>query len=520
MIQAKRILCLALALLMLLPVLVACKKNGGDETAETTAEAGGAAGTQAPSADVADTSTEEVLRYDEDGYLMDDLDIKGVNLEGKAFTILTGSPARYFVEPDDIGTTMNTAIYNRHMAVTVRLNCTLNYVQETDGWESRSSFIQKAQGMLTGDGVDMFAVYSLTTSAMMIQGLLQDLHKSEILDFNKPWWNSQMVDGCTILDKMYFCSGDIDYQLIGQSFAFLYNKGLASTANIDNYISTTYGEEDIYALVKAGKWTYDKLFAIAKQAGIDENGIKDADDTFGYAGQFVNTDSFYQGCGMKQLATGADGSIMLSSDINSDKADAIMAALRTFLKDPAAFSMSSFDSIPGADPWKMYKNNQVLFYHGSITNLSTEQSFNQGVLPIPKYDEEQELYLTIPGFGYHMWAVARGSKQEYEDLCAVMEGLASEGYRKTNPTYFDTMLAERQETADDYDMLHTLRDGIVIDGGRVMDNAFDTNTWSIWRRCVMGDRDYLAYYAGYAEQMIEQAASLNSLMRNMEKLYS
>jgi len=119
-----------------------------------------------------------------------------------------------------------------------------------------------------------------------------------------------------------------------------------------------------------------------------------------------------------------------------------------------------------------------------------------------------------------MWAIARGTKGDFEDMCAVMEGLASEGYRKTNPTYFDTMLSERQETANDYDMLQIIRAGIVIDGGRVMDNAFDTNTWSVWRRCVMGNRDYLAYYAGYAEDLTEQAASLNSLMRNMEKLYS
>ncbi|MBE6546680.1 MAG: hypothetical protein E7668_04485 [Ruminococcaceae bacterium] len=519
MIKAKRILCIALALLMLLPLLVACKKNGGED-AETTEEVGGA-DTQAPSADVADeTTTGELLRYDEDGYLMDDLDLKGVNLEGKEFIILTGSPTRYCIDPEDIGTTMNTAIYNRHMAVTVRLNCVLTYVQETDGWEHRSSFIQKAQGMLTGEGVDLFAVYSLTTSAMMIQGLLQDLHKSEILDFNKPWWNSQMVDGCTILDRMYFCSGDIDYQVIGQSMAYLYNKNVASSANVDNYINTTWGVEDVYALVKEDMWTYDKMMDIAKTAGINTDGTKDGGDTFGYAGNFVMTDSFYQGCGMKQLATGADGSVMISSDHNSAKAGEVMTKLLDFLKDPNVYCESSFDTISGVSPWNLWKAGQVLFYHGAVTNALSDQTFDQGILPCPKYDEEQESYLTIPGFGYHMWAIARGTKGDFEDMCAVMEGLASEGYRKTNPTYFDTMLSERQETANDYDMLQIIRAGIVIDGGRVMDNAFDTNTWSVWRRCVMGNRDYLAYYAGYAEDLTEQAASLNSLMRNMEKLYS
>ena len=260
---------------------------------------------------------------------------------------------------------------------------------------------------------------------------------------------------------------------------------------------------------------------IAKTATVDADGVKNETDTFGYIADFTATDAFYQGSGLKQLTTGADGSVMISSDMSSQKAGGIMEDLLTFLDTPAAAVRGSFSFIPagGKTVDALWAGNQALFYHNAISEALNARAFDVGVLPNPKYDEEQENYLTTPGFWYHMWGVARGTTSEFEDLCAIMEALASEGYRKTVPLYFDTMLAERQETANDYDMLQIIRAGVVIDGGRVMDNAFETNTWSIWRRCIMNERDYLAYYAEYATRLPEQATTLNSLVRNMEKLY-
>ena len=69
-------------------------------------------------------------------------------------------------------------------------------------------------------------------------------------------------------------------------------------------------------------------------------------------------------------------------------------------------------------------------------------------------------------------------------------------------------------------MLGLVRSGIVIDGGRVFGDVFDTCTWSIWRRCFMGnDIDYEAYYDACSVNLTEQAASLNALMQAVESVY-
>jgi len=289
------------------------------------------------------------------------------------------------------------------------------------------------------------------------------------------------------------------------------------TADIIQIIVSVFIDPNVLVIV--GQVTVIGDHNVADSIAVDKDGIKNKEDTFGYVGDAINTDSFYQGCGLKQLVTGPDGSVMISPDHNSAKAGKIMDDLLEFLNSPAAYSIGNYDGIDV--PVKTLMNQgQALFFHAAVMDAaSAVKTYDRGVLPCPKYDEAQEKYLTVPGFPYHMWAIARGTTKDYEDVCAVMEAMASEGYRKVVPIYFDTIVTGRQDAVDDVKMLEIIRAGVVIDGGRVMDSAFNTDTWSIWRRCVLSNRDYLAYYEGYENALLEQATSLNVLMRNMEKLY-
>ena len=82
------------------------------------------------------------------------------------------------------------------------------------------------------------------------------------------------------------------------------------------------------------------------------------------------------------------------------------------------------------------------------------------------------------------------------------------------------MLLGRQDTQDDYEVLQTIRESIVVDGGRVMDKVFGSMTFYCFRGALAGGVEYAGYYAKYEESLKEQAISLNSLVLNMEQLYS
>ena len=73
------------------------------------------------------------------------------------------------------------------------------------------------------------------------------------VDFDKPWWTSDLTDLATVDGKLYMASGDISLELTQKIFCMLFDKKLAETV----------GAGDIYAIVSDGKWTLDKASEIA-----------------------------------------------------------------------------------------------------------------------------------------------------------------------------------------------------------------------------------------------------------------
>jgi len=400
------------------------------------------------------------------------------------------------------------------MTVQKRLNCKLNYTTTADTYDDRAAFTKKVLELSTAGDLDLVGNYSVTSSNIMMNGLYADLKQSQMLELDQPWWNQEIVNGCAIYDKLYFASGDISPLLIKQSFIYLYNKDMY--AKISDAVSQQYGVKDVYEMVNEGDWTYENMFAIANLVIEDADGRKNMDDTFGYVAYAMAFDCYYSGCGLKQLEKNTDGSIKVSDDMTSVKANDLMKMLYDFLNSKAAVAVGDCGD---CDPVALWGAGKALFYNGRVFDMHRNVGFEVGLLPAPKYDTDQENYLTVPGFGYTMWGVMRSSNTDYEELCAVLECLASEGYRKVTPAYFDTTLAGRQETKNDYDMLYLIRANVVIDAGRVVDEAFKQHTWDVWRKSIASGNSFATQIESVIRGMNEQATSLNSLMKNMEKIY-
>ena len=509
----KKLLCLLMASMMLIAVLVACK-NEQPPVDEQSSENSSADVTE-------DTSeTEEVWETDINGYVLDSIG-KDVNLGGREIRVLTGSYRLHeYFNDGDLSTPISTAVFSRNQAVQTRLKCKLTFIEEPDGWEKQDDYTQKAIGLASTNEIDMFAVYSLNANNLMVYGLLADLLSNDIIEFDKPWWNSKMVDSCSIYDRMYFCTGDIAYSLSDCTYVTLFNKDLANNVGLPGYLNETYGVADLYELKDNGKWTLDTMTTIAKLFYHDEDGMKNADDTYGYVTSAVFLDCFWAGSGLRHLEKGNDGSIIISDDMTSYKANTLANKLIEFMKSPAVSVHGSFAKSEGDPvPQTFWRNNKALFYTTTLNEYRLEHGFEMGVLPVPKYDVDQTEYLSCPGFGYAMWGVCRSST-DVDELFYVLECMASESYRKTVPVYFEQMLLDRQDTEADYKVLQSLRDSIVVDGGRVMDKVFGSMTFYVFRGPLVGGVEYAGYYAKYEESLKEQAIALNSLVLNMEQLYS
>ncbi|MBE6546276.1 MAG: hypothetical protein E7668_02395 [Ruminococcaceae bacterium] len=521
----KRLLCLCLALLMLLPVLVACKKDQPQSDGGETAAPGVASTDVAPIA-TDSVGTEEVWETDEKGYVKDSLD--GVDLEGKEIRILCGNhdgDLEFHLDATEVKTAVDTALFTRNMTVESRLKCKLVWIDQYTFFED-TEYPAKAQELSTTGAVDIFGAYSLNLSTMMLQGLLADMKKSTTLELEKPYWNQKANKSCTIYDKMYFTAGDISLSTLQDSFVLSFNKELAEAENIDEYVENTFGYESMYDMVYEGVWTIDAMINIAKLITVDSDGLKNDGDSFGYAAYVIGTDGFYTGAGLKQLETAADGSIVISDDMFSEQTGDFCRKITDFLRTPSACVSDSIGA--GSNhtlPEISWRNGKVLFFNLDVNyaisyTKDTQFGFETGILPMPKYDENQSEYFTTFGFTACLWGLARNSSSEYEDICAAFECLASEGYRTLTPVYFDTVAVGRQDSYDDHKMLYIIREAIDVEPGRVMALAFNQNTWMCWRISMRARQEYIDEANACKQSLNEQAMALNALVQQMEKIYS
>ena len=153
------------------------------------------------------------------------------------------------------------------------------------------------------------------------------------------------------------------------------------------------------------------------------------------------------------------------------------------------------------------------------TRSMQETDVDYGVIPMPKYNTDQKEYRTTITNLYSLYTVFAGSTKEQANRAgAVLECLASEGYRTVSPMVFEVCLKVRYANDSDsgkmYDIIH---DGVVFDIGRVFSRAaLKDITQSKWQRCVIdGDKVWGTQSATIDAQMQTLLDNLTILFREL-----
>ena len=473
----KKQLCLALAVIMLLgtlAIMTACADSGDDtpDAAETTTTAPGAniqpeGGDSADTAP-ADTTTEVVPDA------LPSLDYKQEQID---FLAWKQGVLEYYAEEQN-GDAVNDALYYRNITVEERLNIKLEF-NEIKG--NSSAFQEYCQTVMTmvnaGDAsYDALACYLRSAGVLTLQHGLEDLLSVEYIDFTQPWWPSSLTELNTVNDKLYFMSGDIATSLLYQMMFMIYNTKLG----------TDLAQEDPQALALEGKWTQDKLIEMAAGAysDLDTSGSKTEGDQYGlFAYQHPNLDIFYMGAGLNYLVTTDSGELVLSDDILSEKSYSIIDKFNTlfYSSNDGFFTKSVSDAA-------IIEAGVSLFYN--ITGqLLTQRFYNSemsySILPAPKYDESQASYLTPVAFTHSMYCIPV-SAAKADMSGAVLECMASEGYRQVTPALFESSFKYKYSKGEnDAKIFEFIRSGVVFDIGRPFFDELGGDSSSpirIWRQ--------------------------------------
>lgn len=471
----KKFLSLTLASMMLLGMLAACSNADGDSQQTNDP----AVTTAAPA--VGDTTPTETAdpTVDANGYKRDDLPAD-LNFNNETITMLYWEDAEkpeFFVE-DYTGEVVNDALLNRNRKVEERIGVKLEFVGTKGNYNNQANFVTQAQNSVNSGGdIDIFAGYSMTGATLAVQGLSQNLLDLKYINFDQPWWPASLIDETTINNKLYFCSGDIATSMLHFMYGEFVNRDMLKDFNL----------EDPYTLVEEGKWTIDKMFEMAKgvYSDLDGDGALSLNDRYGLVTSSIHFDSFFPAAGLRTVEKSEDGkSLMISPLFNSEKTVNLLEKINSFFHDSGEVNLTGTGAF--------FELGQTLFTVDRVymaENRLRDVEFDYGVVPVPKWDEAQENYITCMAFPFTLYSISSAT-QKADIAAATLECLGSEGYRQVTPMLFETAMkvkyATNDKTAQMYDLI---RESVVIDLGRIFTTTFNNYTYSIFRNAVSNNQN-------------------------------
>ncbi len=355
-----------------------------------------------------------------------------VDLGGADFTVLLWADTYLGVE-EESGDTIDDAIFRRDRKVEETFNLNFKYdIRECphNGAGFSEWYGVLSSSILAGDNAYQLAGgYSYQLAARSLQGEFYNLNENANIDFTESWWPSNVMEAGNVGGKLYLTYGNMDPLYYDFSYAIFFNKRLAEEYNVDS----------LYSTVKSGSWTIDKMIEISKTAATDLNGdtVIGDEDRFGYITDWnMSVDAWIQACDIKITETDSSGMPSLLG--LTEKYIDVQKKLDDFFKNSGVAKYGS----TGDNVFRnMFMSGQGLFFADKIghAHVLRDMQDDFGIIPYPKYDEEQESYITYNAIGDTTGFCIPVTANENESG-AVLEALAYHGWKEVLPEYFERAL--------------------------------------------------------------------------------
>ena len=496
----KRILSLILAALMLSPAfLTGCSENSADSN-ETDASAPSAA------EDAVQEEETELTRANTPD------DLPELNFDGETATIAARTKSWFtgemYVEELN-GETVNDAVFERDLTVENRFNVTINYELLDD--------TQTPVNLNVTSGTDFYTLHvgsAVDTVQYGVQGNYYNLLGTypEYLNLSQPWWSQYYTEQSRIKDVSFFATGDLCFSLTKLAFVTFTNMQMVENLNI----------EDPFELVRSGDWTFDKQMELASSAYLDKNGdgIANDGDTFGMSlGGLIGLDLYWSAFDLSIIARDEENAPVAGFDV--ERMSSVIEKLNSFYKQvdyvfcPAAYGTDSEQD----DIAKMLSEDRMLF--SPLRVMHTEQirdmESSYALLPLPKWDTEQEEYYTFVHDQYSIVGIPL-SVQNPAMASAVMEAMAAESYRFVTPAYYDIVLNGKYiRDPNSGEMLDIAMEGIKIDFGWIYTYSLSSIAQEMLRNILYNGKAATVASSFRSREKVTTKV-LEKLVKNIDKI--
>ena len=344
-----------------------------------TACAGDSAGvTEAVSTEPEQTETEAVVGFVEKDF------------GGRAFNIVSRGSEYGAWESFDVytaetnGDPLNDAVYERNAIILDKYGIEIVETKLGNLGHEIKKMVTAGEALY-----DAAVIAGSDASVLSSENFLLDLNSLPELDLTNEWWDQNAVHDFGFGDKLFYCVSDFLISDKDGSWVYLFNKRIANELDL----------EYPYQMVKDGTWTYDKMHSMAQAASADLNGdgkMTVKADRWGIITEAYDSYAsfFYSGARIYDIGTDGYPEYVLYSDRNVESYNKY---LDLFVRDASIYCAG------GRDERQAYLDGRALFLGYTLIGVRDPQirdlEDDFGIIPAPKYDENQENYGLIVSIG-------------------------------------------------------------------------------------------------------------------------
>ena len=500
----KKLLSLALALIMLLSVTAVFSACGETQEGPDVGQTGNS------SINAEDESAEEDHRFD------------GVNYNGREFRIYTSTNistmgkgnSNFLIEGtgETDGGLVNDAVLERNIQVEDLLGVELAFTQIDLNYDKVAGDIRR----FTTSGTDEFDLVINDIYAyaeLLIEGNFRNVLDDDcVFDFDRPYWYKDYMDDLRLMDGyQYVLAGDYFIDILRDAHLLLLNKQIY----LDHYNRSA---DELYDVVTNFEWTYEKMNEVITDMYTDKNlnGTKDKGDQFGFM------EPEFWGGSIPFSVSGNPTFISRDEDgyptvvlHEGDRANQLANAMSTLFNNESA----SVNLTGDVDLLTAFTQDECLIVGyqrlGSLENAILRQmEGDAAVLPYPMLFASDKKYTTSAHDTTEMGAILATST-DLAFISTVVEVLNCETSKILIPVYYKECLqvqcVDDEKAAAIIDIIHDNFDNSFILAynlplGSVMLQAF--------AEAMQSKREFSAVYAG-KQKAVDRA--LQSKIRTFEK---
>ena len=289
---------------------------------------------------------------------------------------------------------------------------------------------------------------------LVSEGYFLNLNTLPNLSLSAPWWDQRSVEDMTVNGQLYHAVNAVCTATYNATFAVLFNKELAET----------YQVPSPYDFVLDGTWTYDILndMMTGISTALNGDGKMDGRDLFGLC-LWVDAITGAVNSGLEYCCrVGEDG--LLALTLESERVQNIIDKFVLFAADD---SITADYINKGYSSYDLFAGNHALFYMQEINRITAfrDMEADFGVLPMPKYEAEQEVYRNCVAENDGVLLSLPIIISDEEFTTVVTEALARLSQEYVMPAYYEITL-QRKAARDE-------------ESGQMLDIIFSTRAYDL-----------------------------------------